>query len=89
MMSSIRPSRSNKLVSSGTAQRPGRFSSALGGGGKWGGGMASEGVMDCFEWDPKRATEASLASTEGCFDQNGQVFLFVHKWAVGHLCVIV
>ena len=61
----------------------------FGGGSKWGGGMASEGVMNRFQWDPERAAKAPLTSAEGCFDQDGQVFLFVHKWAVGHLCVEV
>ena len=51
--------------------------------------MSSEGVMDGLDWDPKRATEAPLASTEGCLYQDSQVFLFVHEWAVGDLCVVV
>ena len=43
----------------------------FGGGSKWGGGMASEGVMNFFQWDPERAAKAPLAGAKGCFDQDG------------------
>ena len=40
----------------------------LGGGGKWRVGVASEGVMNCFEWNPERPTQAPLACAKGCFE---------------------
>ena len=57
------------FIRHGPAARPARLVILwFGGGSKWGVGVASEGVMNCFEWDPERPAKAPLAGAKGCFE---------------------